>query len=212
MREKLQELESIARLCVENDVVAISDEIYQHLVYDKNEHISIATVDGMRDRTVIINSLSKTFSVTGWRVGYAIAPPEILPGIQKVHNFTTAAAPSPFQHAGMALLDFGDEYYDELRGIYNQKRILLFNALRQAGFHCSLPQGSYYIMAEISDFGVESDIEFNDYLIREIGVAAVPGTAFFNNKELGRNWLRFTFSKDFSTLEEAARRLKRLKA
>lgn len=208
----MRELEIIGRLCVENDVVAISDEIYQHLVYDKNEHISIATVDGMREKTIIINSLSKTFSVTGWRVGYAIAPEAIVSGIQKVHNFTTAAAPSPFQHAGINLLGLGDKYYDELRAIYEQKRLLLFKSLRQAGFHCRLPEGSYYIMAEISAFGFESDIEFNDYLIREIGVAAVPGTAFFQNKELGRKWLRFTFSKDFATLEEAARRLKRLKA
>lgn len=207
-----RELETIAHLCILKNVIAISDEIYEHIVYDNNKHISIAILDGMRERTVTINSLSKTYSVTGWRIGYAIAPQEILAGIQKVHNFTTAAAPTPFQQAGVTALTLGNDFYEQLRQTYDQKRQLLFDILQDVGFRCRLPQGSYYIMADFSPFGFESDLAFCDYLITKVGVAAVPATAFYLNKALGNNWIRFTFSKDFPTLEEASRRLKRLKA
>lgn len=209
------EMEFIAGLCKEFDALCFTDEIYEHILYDNDglrpDHICMATLDGMRERTVVVNSLSKTYSVTGWRVGYCIAPPEITLAIRKVHDFLTVGAANPLQHAGAYALSLPPSYYDELQKEYQRKRDFIVPVLRDAGFKCDSPDGAYYVMTDISDFGFENDIEFTKHLIREIGVAVVPGSSFYENREMGSQQVRFCFCKLDETLEAAAERLVKLR-
>jgi aminotransferase len=205
------ELEFIADLCKEFDALCFTDEIYEHIIFaessQKPAHISMATLPGMRGRTVVVNSLSKTYSVTGWRVGYCIAPPDITSAIRKVHDFLTVGAANPLQHAGTYALSLPESYYDELQREYRRKRDFIVPVLQQAGLKCDFPEGAYYVMTDISDFGFENDIEFTKYLIREIGVAVVPGSSFYHQPEMGSQMVRFCFCKKDETLEAAAERL-----
>ena len=203
------ELKLISDLCVDYDVIAVTDEIYEYILYDNRKHVSIASLDEMKDRTITISGFSKTYSVTGWRIGYALAEKNLTSAIRKVHDFLTVGAPAPLQHACVTALGFPDSYYKELVKMYDGKRKLLYNALTRAGFKCSMPEGAYYILADIPD-GVEmDDMDFAKYMVREIGVAAVPGSSFYRC-EAGKRKLRFTFSKKDETLMEAARRLEGL--
>jgi aminotransferase len=206
-----QELETIAALCQEFDALCITDEIYEHILYDEHVHISIATLPGMRERTITISGLSKTFSVTGWRIGYLIAPPALTDGIRKVHDFLTVGAPAPLQEAAATALGFDDPFYDELRTLYGAKRDVLLDGLTEAGFAVVRPQGAYYVMADIRPFGWSDDVEFARFLTAEIGVAPVPGSSFYNDQALGRTKVRFTFSKSEETLRLAAERLAALR-
>ncbi len=216
-----EEMEFIADLCKEFDAIAFTDEIYEHIIYEPttnderrttNKHISMAQLDGMRERTVVVNSLSKTYSVTGWRVGYCIAPPDITGAIRKVHDFLTVGAANPLQHAGAYALSLPESYYAELQREYQRKRDFIVPVLQESGLKCDFPQGAYYVMTDISDFGFENDIEFTKFLIREIGVAVVPGSSFYQDKNLGSQKVRFCFCKKDETLEAAAERLQKLKA
>ena len=205
------ELESIRDLCVRWNAYAITDEIYEHMLYDGAEHISMATLDGMRERTITINALSKTYSVTGWRVGWAIAAPEVTSAIRKVHDFLTVGAAAPLQEAGALALKFPASYYETLAREYLARRDRLLGILAGAGFHCFQPHGAYYIMTDISSFGFPDDIAFAKFLVKEIGVAAVPGSSFYQNPADGRTHLRFTFCKTEKTFQAAAERLAKLK-
>lgn len=205
------ELKLIRDLCVEFNVLAITDEIYEHIIYDAAQHISIASLDGMAERTVTINGLSKTYSVTGWRVGWAVAPAAITSAIRKVHDFLTVGAPAPLQEAGAAALLLPDSYYENLAANYSARRDRLLPALAAAGFRCFRPRGAYYIMTDISGFGFADDVAFTDYLVREIGVAPVPGSSFYNHPTDGSRQVRFAFCKRDQTLAEAAKRLMKLK-
>jgi len=204
------ELESIRDLCVRWNAYAITDEIYEHMLYDGAKHISMATLDGMRERTITINALSKTYSVTGWRVGWAIAAPEVTSAIRKVHDFLTVGAAAPLQEAGALALKFPASYYETLASEYLARRDRLLGILTGAGFRCFKPHGAYYIMTDISSFGFPDDIAFAKYLVKEIGVAAVPGSSFYQNPADGRAHLRFTFCKTEKTFQAAAERLAKL--
>jgi aspartate/methionine/tyrosine aminotransferase len=212
-----EELEFIADLCKEHDALCFTDEIYEHIIYgveengDPFDHICMANIEGMRERTVVVNSLSKTYSVTGWRVGYCIAPPDISSAIRKVHDFLTVGAANPLQHAGAYAMGLPPSYYDELQKEYLKKRDFIVPVLKQAGFKCDSPAGAYYVMTDISDFGFSNDIEFTKHLIREIGVAVVPGSSFYHDPQLGSQMVRFCFCKKDETLEAAADRLAKLK-
>lgn len=206
------ELEMIAALCRQWDVVAISDEIYEHIVYDGWRHVPIAAIEGMEERTVTINSLSKTYSVTGWRVGWAISPPTLTGAIRKVHDFLTVGAAAPLQEAGIAALRVPDTYYAELAANYTRRRDTLLDILRRHHFTCHVPRGAYYIMTDIRGFGYSDDVEFARYLVRDVGVAAVPGSSFYRRPAAGRTKLRFTFCKKDETMAEADRRLATLTA
>ena len=202
------ELEQIASLCREYDVIAVTDEIYEHIRYG-GEHIPIATLDGMADRTITISGASKTFSVTGWRVGWIVAPPRLTNGIRKVHDFLTVGAPAPLQEAVAAGLTMGAPYYRELSAHYRARRDMLHASLERAGFRPRSPEGAYYILCDISEFGAPDDVTFARRLVAEVGVAAVPGSSFFSRPELGRNLIRFTFCKTDDVLREAGDRLAR---
>ncbi len=203
------ELEAIAALCRKWDVVAFSDEIYEHIVYDGATHVPIATLPGMADRTVTINALSKTYSVTGWRVGWTIASPELTAGIRKVHDFLTVGAAAPLQEAGAVALGFPDGYYATLASDYAARRDLLLSGLRSVGFQCEAPRGAYYILADASGLGCRDDVAFARRLIETAGVGAVPGSSFFSRSDLGRTLLRFAFPKKQETLRDAVARLQR---
>jgi aspartate/methionine/tyrosine aminotransferase len=205
------ELELIRDLCVEFDVLAITDEIYEHILYEGTEHISMASLDGMRDRTVTINGMSKTYSVTGWRVGWAVAPEKITNAIRKVHDFMTVGAPAPLQEAGAAALSLPAEYYARLAEGYRVRRDHLIPALEAAGFQCFRPRGAYYVMTDISAFGFADDVEFTKYLVKEVGVAAVPGSSFYRDPRDGKRQVRFAFCKKLETLDAAAARLRKLR-
>ena len=210
------EMEFIAGLCREFDALCFTDEIYEHILYPREgaeiRHISMAQIEGMRERTVIVNSMSKTYSVTGWRVGYCIAPPEITSGIRKVHDFLTVGAAAPLQAAGAYALSLPPEYYDRLQSEYRERRDLLLPVLQNAGFVTYRPDGAYYIMTDISGFGFANDVEFTRHLIRDIGVACVPGSSFFSVPERGAQQVRFCFCKKDETLQLAAERLQKLQA
>ncbi len=201
------ELSFIADLCIEHDAVAITDEIYEHIVYDGHRHVSIGSLPGMEDRTVTIGSFSKTYSVTGWRVGYALADAALTSRIRKIHDFLTVGAPAPLQRACVAALQLPESYYRGLAAGYDRKRRILFNGLKKAGFACDLPEGAYYIFTDISSFGM-NDAAFARHLVETTGVAAVPGSSFYHAG--GETKLRFTFSKKDETLLEACRRLEKL--
>jgi aspartate/methionine/tyrosine aminotransferase len=204
------ELELIRDLCVEFDVLAITDEIYEHILYDGTEHISLVSLEGMRERTVTINGMSKTYSVTGWRVGWAVAPERITNAIRKVHDFLTVGAPAPLQEAGAVALGLGEEYYKNLAQAYCARRDRLLPALAGAGFKCYRPRGAYYVMTDISGFGFSDDVSFAKYLVEQIGVACVPGSSFYRDPRDGAQQVRFAFCKKPETLDAAAQKLQKL--
>ena len=204
------ELVAIAALCRKWDVVPIADEIYEHIIYDGHRHVPIATIDGMAERTVTINGLSKTYSVTGWRVGSTISPPSLTGAIRKVHDFLTVGAPAPLQEAGAVALRLPDQYYLDLAAKYRRLRDMMLEMLERHHFTCYKPFGAYYIMTDISVFGFQDDVEFARYLVKDVGVAAVPGSSFYTNTERGRTKLRFCYCKRDETLFEADRRLAKL--
>ncbi len=205
-----EELQQVAHLCEEFDCLLITDEIYEHIVFDGARHVPPITRSGMRDRSVLVNSLSKTFSVTGWRVGWVIAPPDLTASIRKVHDFLTVAAASPLQKAGEVSLQLPNEYFSRLAQNYETKRNLLVGILQKAGFRCFVPQGAYYILCDMASFPFNNDVDFCRHLIEVAGVAAVPGSSFFSRPELGSRLVRFCFAKKLETLEAAAERLERL--
>jgi aminotransferase len=204
------ELEQIRDLCVEFDVLCITDEIYEHILYDGTQHISMASLEGMRERTVTINGMSKTYSVTGWRVGWAVAPERITNAIRKVHDFLTVGAPAPLQEAGAAALSLPADYYARLAEGYRTRRDHLIPVLEKAGFRCFRPRGAYYVMTDISAFGFDDDVAFTKYLVKEIGVAAVPGSSFYRDARDGARQVRFAFCKKLETLDAAAEKLRKL--
>lgn len=202
------ELELIAELCAHYGALAITDEVYEHLLYDGREHLSIASLPGMAERTVTINSLSKTYSVTGWRVGWAtIRDAEIATAIRKAHDFLTVGAAAPLQEAGAVALRFPRAYYPQLAASYRGKRDRLLGILRAAGFRCFVPSGAYYIMTDIGAFGFDDDVAFAHRLVNDVGVAAVPGSSFYHDPARGRRRIRFAYPKKAETLDEVARRL-----
>src|ERR1700733_2614104 len=209
------ELETIANLCQEFDALAITDEIYEHIVYDGASHLPIATLPGMRERTVLVNSLGKTYSVTGWRVGFVLAAPDLTDSIRKVHDFLTVGAAAPLQEAGVTALSLPGSYYEKLSMEYQKRRDFLLQRLEQAGFRCYRAHGAYYIMTDISEFGFADDLSFVRHLIENAGVAAVPGSSFFADSEIsnsnpGATLIRFCFCKKYETLDEAGVRLRRI--
>ncbi len=206
------ELELIAELCQRFDTLAITDEIYEHIIYDGNRHISIASLPGMRDRTITISGLSKTYSITGWRLAYAIACERLTGAIRKVHDFLTVGAPHPLQEAGAFALRLPESFYADLQEMYQRKRALLFAALSGAGFACWQPHGAYYIMTDVANLGLADDVAAADFMLDQVGVAPVPGSSFYHRAELGRRLLRFTFSKSDETLARAAQHLAALPA
>jgi aspartate/methionine/tyrosine aminotransferase len=203
------ELQLVADLCQAFDVLAFTDDIYEHIVFD-GEHIPLATLPGMAERTVSIHSMSKSYSVTGWRIGWAIAPPDLSVGIRRVHDFLTVGAAAPLQAAAVVALGFPDAYYAHLVRDYRARRDALLPALHAAGFRVHEPAGAYYVMTDIRDLTDEDDVTFALRLIREPGVAAVPGSSFFSDPALGRTKLRFAFPKRLETLAAAAERLGRI--
>ena len=205
-----EELGTIADAVLGCNAYVVTDEIYQYMTYDGTSHVSIATLPGMRERTITLNALSKTYSVTGWRVGYAIAAPEVSNAIRKMHDFLTVGAAAPLQEAGVTALRMPEDYYRRLATDYERRRDLMLESLSAAGFACYKPRGAYYIMTDISGFGFPNDVEFAQYLVREIGVAVVPGSSFYSDAAAGNRQVRFCFSKTNATLDEAARRLRKL--
>jgi aspartate/methionine/tyrosine aminotransferase len=206
-----QELTVIARLCERWGVLAITDEIYEHIVYDGARHIPMATIGGMEDRTITISALSKTYSVTGWRVGWAIAPPDLTDAIRRVHDFVTVGAPTPFQEAGAVALRLPDSYYTSLAADYLERRDLMLQILATVGLRpAATPAGAYYIMTDASVLGLGDDTAAAQALTRQVGVATVPGSSFYSRPELGRSKIRFSYSKKLATLREAGRRLGQL--
>jgi len=216
-----KELEFIRALCIKWNAYCVTDEIYEHILYDGTEHVTMARLDGMRERTIVINGMSKTYSVTGWRVGWAIAPPETTQAIRKVHDFLTVGAAAPLQQAGAIALRSSQSYYDGLAATYAKKRERLLKILSSAGFTVFKPRGAYYIMTDISRFhfpesdprfaSESKDVAFAKYLVQEIGVACVPGSSFYNDAQDGASQVRFTFCKKEETLAAAEERFAKLR-
>jgi len=205
-----EQLQIIANLCQEFDSLAITDEIYEHIIYDGARHIPMMTLPGMRERTILINSMSKTYAVTGWRVGWVLAAPDITESVRKVHDFLTVGAAAPLQEAGVVALGLPENYYQELAHHYTERRDLMVQMLERAGFRCSIPRGAYYVMADFTALSQEDDVSFARRLIETVGVAAVPGSSFFDDPRDGARWIRFCFPKKYDTLKEAEARLKKL--
>jgi len=205
------ELELIASLCIEHDAIAITDEIYEHLVYT-GEHVSIATLPGMRERTITISGASKTYSVTGWRIGWLIAPPALTRGIRKVHDFLTVGAAHPLQVAVASALELPPSFYVELRGDYLERRDAIVSGLNDCGFEAAAPEGAYYVMAGIGNLGFDDDVAMARHLIEKVAVATVPGSSFYHDPALGRSLLRFSFPKKLSTIERGVAALKGLRS
>ena len=209
------ELQAIADLCLRHDLLAITDEIYEHIVYDDLGHTPIATLPGMAERTITISGVSKSYSVTGWRVGWAVAPEELSVGIRRAHDFVTVGAPHPLQEAAITALALPDAYYVELREAYQARRDLLFGHVEQAGFVAWKPRGAYYILTDAAHFmkalHLADDTAFAMWLIKEVGVATVPGSSFYAHPELGRTKIRFCFPKTDDILIEAGERLQKLR-
>jgi aspartate/methionine/tyrosine aminotransferase len=210
------ELQIIADVCLQHDLLAVTDEIYEHIVYDGLGHTPIATLPGMAERTITISGISKSYSVTGWRVGYAVAPPDISVGIRRAHDFVTVGAPHPLQEAAVTALRLPEPYYAYLRESYQARRDLLWRYIESAGFVAWKPEGAYYILTDVAHFmkqvGVHDDTAFAMYLIKEIGVATVPGSSFYAHRELGRTKIRFCFPKTDDMLHDAGERLQKLRA
>jgi len=206
-----EEMEAIAVLCRRHDAVAITDEIYEHILYDGARHVPMAALPGMAERTITINGMSKTYGVTGWRVGWALAPEVLTAAIRKVHDFLTVGAAAPLQQAGVTALSLPASYYEELAQGYARRRDRLIGILEVAGFRVHRPQGAYYLMTEIDALGWDDDVAFVRHLVQEVGVAAVPGSSFYENPAEGRRQVRFAFCKKDATLDEAERRLSKLR-
>ena len=204
-----EELEYIAKLSIEFDTFVITDEVYEHLVYPPYKHTYIASLPNMKERTINCSSLSKTYSITGWRLGYIIAPENIINVCKKVHDFLTVGAAAPLQKAAVTGLDFGDEYYENLTNYYDKKRKLFLDGLDKIGLKYYAPQGTYYVLVDISEFKEKDDNKFCEWMIKNIKVAAVPGSSFF--REPVNNYIRFHFAKKDETLKEALKRLEKLK-
>lgn len=202
------ELKIIADLAVKYDTFVITDEVYEHIVYKPFKHVYFSNLPGMRERTITCNSLSKTYSITGWRLGYVVAEEYIIDRVKKVHDFLTVGAAAPLQEAVVTALNFDDSYYDELLGIYTNRKELFINGLKNMGFDYTDPQGAYYVMVNVGKYGVTDDIKFCEWMAREVGVGAVPGSSFFN--ENINNYVRFHFAKSRETLTEALNRLETL--
>lgn len=205
----LEELTIIANLVKKYDTFVITDEVYEHIVFAPNKHVYMASLPGMFERTISCSSLSKTYSITGWRLGYVIAPAKIIDNARKVHDFLTVGAAAPLQEAALAGLNMPDEYYEELQKLYTRKRDVFINGLKEAGLKYTEPQGAYYVMVDISEFTSGSDEDFCVWLAKEVGVAAVPGSSFF--KENVNHLIRFHFAKQEETLIEAVKRLKTIR-
>jgi aspartate/methionine/tyrosine aminotransferase len=208
----VEELRQVAALCRKWDVVAVTDEIYEHILYDGARHVTLAGLEGMRERTVTISGVSKTYGVTGWRIGYCLAPPVLTAAIRKVHDFLTVGAPAPLQEAAAVALSLPDSYYTGLAQAYRERRDVLLPALQTAGFGTFSPRGAYYVMTDISSFGYPDDVTFARFLVEDGGVAAVPGSSFYSDPASGRQRLRFHFARRRETLDAAAERLGRLRA
>jgi aminotransferase len=206
-----EELQCISDLCLKWGVVAVTDEIYEHILYDGAKHISIASLPGMRDQTITINSISKTYSLTGWRVGWAIAPPHLTASIRKVHDFLTVGAPHPLQEAAAIALRLDHSFYQILAKEYQERRNFLLRVLEDVGFRVYRPDGAYYIMTDVSSLSFSDDVAFAYYLVEKIGLATVPGSSFYSVPSRGATKIRFCFSKKMETLKQAAEKLKKLK-
>ena len=206
-----EELQFIADLCLKWGVLAVTDEIYEHILYDGTEHVSMASLPGMREQTITINSISKTYSLTGWRVGWVVAPANLTASVRKVHDFLTVGAAHPLQEAAAAALRIDRSYYAALAEEYRQRRDFLLPVLEEMGFRVYRPKGAYYIMTDIRHFGFADDVACSYYLVENFGVATVPGSAFYSRTELGKTKIRFAFPKKLETLQMAAERLRRFK-
>ena len=204
-----EELEFIAELAIQYDAYVVTDEVYEHIVYAPHKHIYLNTLPGMRERTIVCNSLSKTYSITGWRLGYVIACPRIIDRVKKVHDFLTVGASSPLQIAAVTGLEFDDDYYKELQEHYTHMKEIFVGGLRKLGYRLTEPQGSYFVMVDVNEFGVKDDYKFCEWMIKNVGVAAVPGSSFFREKV--DNLVRFHFAKKDETLKEALKRLSTLR-
>jgi aminotransferase len=205
------ELQFIADLCLKWNVVAVTDEIYEHILYDGTKHVSIASLPGMREQTITINSISKTYSLTGWRVGWAIAPSSLTSSIRKVHDFLTVGAPHPLQEAAAAALRMDRNYYRTLATEYEKRREYFSQVLEETGFRIYRPHGAYYIMTDVGHFGFSDDVAFALHLVEKFGVATVPGSSFYSRSSLGTTKIRFCFPKKMETLEQAAAGLRKFK-
>ena len=206
-----EELQFVADLCLKWGVIAVTDEIYEHILYDGAKHISMASIPGMRDQTITVNSISKTYSLTGWRVGWAIAPEHLTTSIRKVHDFLTVGAPHPLQEAAATALRIDRSYYSTLASEYQERREFFSRVLEETGFHIYLPHGAYYIMTDIGHFGFSDDVAFAFHLVEKFGVATVPGSSFYSRSSLGKTKVRFCFPKKKETLEQAAEKLRSFK-
>ncbi|MCZ6658604.1 MAG: aminotransferase class I/II-fold pyridoxal phosphate-dependent enzyme [Gammaproteobacteria bacterium] len=204
------ELELIATLCRQHDAIAITDEVYERLVFDA-EHVRLATLDGMYERTVTLSSLGKTFSLTGWKVGWAIGPPELTAGVRAAHQFITFATATPLQHGAVAALEAPDSYYAEFVEAYRRRRDLLVEGLGRIGFEVYVPNGTYFVLADHTRFGFDDDVAFCQHLIQEVGVAAIPPSSFYHDPADGKKLVRFAFCKDEQTLRDAIGRLEALR-
>jgi aminotransferase len=205
------ELEHVAALCRKWDAIAITDEIYEHILYDGRPHVALASLDGMRERSVTIGGMSKTYGVTGWRVGTMIAPPHLSAAFRQLHDFVSIGAAAPLQEAGAVAYRLPRDYYDRLASDYQARRDRFCGALLEIGFDLQMPQGAYYVMTDISAFGAQDDVAFAQHLVRDVGVATVPGSSFFLDKTLGRQYIRFCFCKRDETLDGAIERLRGLR-
>ena len=204
------EMEYIAGLCQEFDALAITDEIYEHILYDGAVHVPICSVPGMRERSILVNSMSKTYSVTGWRVGWVLAPPDLTDSIRKVHDFLTVGAAAPLQQAGVLALSWGDDYYSKLSAEYAGRRDHIVETLTSAGLKCFVPRGAYYVMTDISATNFSDDVSFVRHMIETLGVAAVPGSSFYAHNGAPCLQVRFCFCKKYETLEKARRQIQKL--
>jgi aspartate/methionine/tyrosine aminotransferase len=204
------ELTLIADLCAQHDVIAITDEVYEHLVYEGAEHVRMGTLPGMGERTITLSSLGKTFSLTGWKIGWAIAPPDLSRAVRAAHQFLTFTVPVPLQYAAAVALASPPSYYESLRADFTKRRDLLCDALESLGFPIARPDAGYFVIADHTPFGHENDVAFCTHLVEQIGVAAIPPTAFYEHKDEGRHLVRFAFCKRIETLEAAIGRLRGL--
>ncbi len=204
------EFDFIARLCNKYNVCAMVDETYEYMVYDDNRHVALGSIENMKDRTLTVSSFSKTFGITGWRVGYVAGDKKLMSGVRKVHDYLTVCAPTPFQKALSKILDIDESFYDNMREKYQQKRDYLCTELEKLGFEFSIPQGAYYVFAKYNSKKYNDDREYAEYLVKECGVAVVPGSSFYVGNDRGKDMIRFAFSRSFDTIKEAVKRLQKV--